>query len=162
MGKAARLLVLAQKRQASDWPDYKPLKEYHDGAYESDHVSPYTKSAGNVDAEVMVMLQDWSSDVRLSGPLDTDARDSGYTPSLPTNRNLADLLRKHFHLELHQVYGTNLFPFIKRGNLSASISHTDFVRAAREFAVPQIDIMKTRSLICLGMKNIQYTALRAE
>lgn len=152
MDKKTELLALARKRQQSWW-GYRPLEEYHGRAYECDHVSPYTKSAGNVDAEVMVMLQDWSSDERLSGPLDPWAKELGYTPDLPTNRNLADLLREHFQAELNQVYGTNLFPFIKRGNLSASISAKDFERAAREFAVPQIDIVKPRLVICLGLNT---------
>jgi restriction system protein len=134
------------------------LAEYHGGAYECDFVSPYTKSAGNVDADVMVMLQDWSSDERLSGPLDTNAKELGHTPTLPTNRNLTELLREHFHVALSEVYGTNLFPFIKVGNLSASIPTRELERAAREFAVPQIDIVGPRLVVCLGLET--FNALR--
>jgi len=36
-----------------------------------------------------VLLQDWISDKELSGPLDKYAQDWGFTPSQPTNRNLA-------------------------------------------------------------------------
>jgi hypothetical protein len=158
MDKLARLLTLARKRQESRWPGYRPLVEYHGGAYECDFVSPYTKSAGNVDADVMVMLQDWSSDERLSGPLDRHAAELGHTPSLPTNRNLVELLREHFQVALAEVYGTNLFPFIKVGNLSASISAKDFERAVREFALPQIDIVQPRLLVCLGLNT--FNSLR--
>jgi hypothetical protein len=58
LDKITRLRQLARKRQDTRWEGYKPLVECHGGKYECDLVSPYTKSTGNVDAEVMVMLQD--------------------------------------------------------------------------------------------------------
>jgi uracil-DNA glycosylase len=158
MNKAARLLDLAHKRQMSRWPGYKPLAEYHDGAYECDLVSPYTKAAGNIDAAVMILLQDWSSDDRLSGELDSCAATLGLTPSLPTNRNLDRLLKVHFGLSLRETYATNLFPFIKPGKLSSAIRGRDLQRAAREFAIPQIDIVLPRLVICLGLET--FNALR--
>lgn len=158
MDKAARLLELARRRQACRWTGYKPLADYHDGAYECDFVSPYTKSAGNVDATAMIVLQDWSSHDRLSAELDAEAVALGHTPSLPTNRNLARLLDVHLGLTLAETYGTNLFPFIKSGGLSSSIRSRDLERAAREFAVPQIDIVAPRLVVCLGLKT--FNALR--
>ncbi|MEZ6006497.1 MAG: hypothetical protein R3F05_01835 [Planctomycetota bacterium] len=65
-------------------------------------MAPYTKSAGSVDADVLLMLQDWSSSDFLSGPLDEDAIHYGHTPSLETNRNLKALLRDHLGLGLTQ------------------------------------------------------------
>lgn len=158
MDKAGRLLDLAHKRQSSRWPDYKPLTEYHNGIYECDFVSPYTKSAGNVDAKLMILLQDWSSDHRLSATLDESAVTLGLTPTLPTNRNLERLLKVHFGLDLYQTYATNLFPFIKPGPLNAAIRVRDLERAAREFALPQIDIVVPRLVICLGLAT--FNALR--
>ena len=153
MDKIAKLLELARARQASRWPGYRPLVEYHGGAYECDFVSPYTKSAGNVNAAVMVLLQDWSSHERLAGEFDRDAAELGHTPALPTNRNLVLLLKTHFQLELREVYGTNLFPFIKAGGLSSGIPESDLQRAAREFAIPQIEIVEPRLVICLGLRT---------
>jgi restriction system protein len=85
MDKRSALLALARKRQATRWDihkgsgKYKGIgdREYADGSYECDYVSPYTKTAGNVDAEVFVMLQDWSPDEGLKGPRDQDSVDSG-------------------------------------------------------------------------------------
>ena len=99
----------------------------------------------------MVLLQDWSSHGHLSGPLDEDARDIGHTPGEPTNRNLARLLKATFNLSIADVYGTNLFPFVKRGAMSARIPDADMVRAAREFALPQLEIVGPRLAICLGI-----------
>jgi uracil-DNA glycosylase len=156
--KVAKLLDLARVRQSSRWPGYKPLIEYHQGAYECDFVSPYTKSAGNVNADVMIVLQDWSSDERLSRELDPEAAELGHMPGLPTNRNLIRLLKTHFNLELGNTYGTNLFPFIKAGGLSSGIPVRDLERAASEFAVPQIEIIEPRLVVCLGLQT--FNALR--
>jgi hypothetical protein len=149
--KANRLLVLAHVRQAARWPGYTPLADYHDGAYEKDFVSPYTASAGNVNATVMILLQDWSSDENLRGAFDPESALLGLTPSLPTNKNLKRLLQEYFGLTLDRTYATNLFPFIKPGPMNARIPARDVMRAAREFAVPQIEIVAPRLLICLGL-----------
>jgi uracil-DNA glycosylase len=127
------------------------LADYHDGAYEKDFVSPYTASAGNVDATVMILLQDWSSDESLRGHFDPETALLGLTPSLPTNRNLSRLLQEHFGLTLDHTYATNLFPFIKPGALNAPIPARAVMRAAREFAIPQMEIVRPRLLICLGL-----------
>ncbi|WP_161967292.1 hypothetical protein [Fimbriiglobus ruber] len=158
MDKTERLLQLARLRQDSRWPGYKPLSEYHGGMYECDFVSPYTKSASDANAKVMIMLQDWSSHDRLSGPPDLEAAEYGHTPKLPTNQRLKQLLQKHFNLRLDETYGTNLFPFIKTGSLSSSIPVRDLDKAAREFALPQIEIVEPHLVICLGLKT--FVSLR--
>jgi hypothetical protein len=60
--KQKALKALARKRQRSRWHGYKNIGDYHRGVYDCLHVSPYTKSAGNVDSSIMVFLQDWTSD----------------------------------------------------------------------------------------------------
>lgn len=158
MDKRARLLALAKHRQAETWPGYHSIADYHHGAYECDHVSPVTKSAGHVDAQVMILLQDWSSHDALSGRLDIGARDLGYTPSEPTFRNLERLLSSTFDLSLSDVYATNLLPFVKPGGMSASLQERDLVRAAVEFGIPQIEIVRPKIVICLGMAT--FNAVR--
>jgi restriction system protein len=153
MNKQSLLLALAQKRKATHWPEYSPIGDYHDGVYECDFVSPYTKTAGNVDADIMVMLQDWSSARSLEGPLDLDCVRYGLTRTLPTNRRLAELLQSYFQVGLGDVYATNLFPFIKAGGISSSIPVRDLVRAAQEFALPQIRIVQPKLVVCLGLNT---------
>lgn len=65
MNKHSRLIALASLRQVTRWPGYTSIGDYDDGAYECAFVSPFTKTGGNVDAEVMVLLQDRSSDDEL-------------------------------------------------------------------------------------------------
>src|SRR5438876_8434129 len=131
MDKREALIKLARKRQRARWPGYKNLRDYHGGAYECLYVSPYTKSADNVDSRIMVFLQDWTSDESIRRGLDEDCIKLGYTPSLPTNKNLIKYLREHFHRELRQIFATNLFPFIKPKNMGSDIPKDDLVRAAR-------------------------------
>lgn len=166
MDKCAELRALAKLRQNADLALYKGnsdgrpknIGDYHDGAYECDHVSPYTKSAGNCDADIMVILQDWTCDERLSGPVMQHRVELGYNPDNDTNVNLIQLLRTTFGITLADTYATNLFPFIKKGRMNANISTADMLRAARDFALPQICIVKPMLVICLGGPT--FNALR--
>jgi hypothetical protein len=158
LSKRRRLLALAKLRQVTRWPDYKPIADYRDGVYECDFVSPFTKGAGNVNAEVMVLLQDWSSHDELNRGLDEETVRLGYSPTQPTSRNLERLLKTTFGLSLSDIYGTNLCPFVKRGGVSGQIPTRDLIRAAREFALPQIEIVRPRLVICLGL--VTFDALR--
>ena len=151
MSKRTELLTLSRIRKTSRWLGYSCIGDYHNGAYECDHVSPYTKAASNVDSKIFVLLQDWSSDLGLSGPLDECAKSLGYTPSEPTNQNLSRLLEKHFQVSTSQVFATNLFPFVKPGAMSERIPRADLVRAATEFAIPQVKIVNPSLVICLGL-----------
>ena len=58
--KKAKLLKLAKRRQETRLENYVCIGDFHDGVYECDHVSPITKTAGNVNADIMVVLQDWA------------------------------------------------------------------------------------------------------
>lgn len=158
MDKQNLLLKLAQDRKTTRWTGYGRIGDYHNGRYECDFVSPYTKSAGNVDAEIFVLLQDWSSDKSLRGSFDSDCELYGLTRKAETTKNLIELLRSHFSVELGDVYGTNLFPFIKSGNMNSYIPKPDLYRAAKEFALPQIRIVEPKLVICLGFNT--FNAIR--
>jgi uracil-DNA glycosylase len=158
MDKRTELLALVKLRKATRWPAYKCIGDYQKGAYECDFVSPYTKTAGNVDAEIMVMLQDWASDDGLGGPFHEPSATLGHDPSRSTNKNLTKLLDMTFGLTLQDTYGTNLFPFVKLGRMSAPIPQEDLIAAALQFALPQILIVKPKLVICLGL--VTFKALR--
>ena len=123
------------------------------------HVSPYTISAGNVNANVFVLLQDWSSHSFLSKPVNLEVRRLGHAPTLPTNRKLQALLRMHFSLDLASVYATNLFPFIKPKGLVGEIPKAALIRAANDYALPQIDIVRPSIVVCFGLAT--FNAIRS-
>ena len=160
--KHTRLLALSRRRQESEWPcerNYKCIGDYHGGVYECDFVSPYTIGARNVDSELMILLQDWASDDVLRNDYLEATVTVGHDPSRGTNKRLKELLRHHFRLELNEVYATNVFPFIKRGRMNRSIAKRDLVRAAREFALPQIEIVGPRLAVCLGKAAFNAVAI---
>lgn len=161
MDKRGQLAQLTQLRRESRWAGYTGIGDYHGGVYESDFVSPYTKSAGNVDAELMIVLQDWASADALSAPVDQDRVTFGLDPTRGTNTRLQALLRHHFQLELRDTYATNLFPFVKPGAMNAKIPATDLQRAAREFALPQIRIIRPVLAVCLGIATYNAIAVAA-
>lgn len=150
--KDLELRALGQKRQNTPPPGkYHPINRYEEGAYECDYVSPYTKSAKNVNAQVAIVLQDWASDDSLRGPLDQGAALLGYTPTAPTNVKLIQLLKTHFDLSIGDIFATNLFPFIKPGGMKAGIPAGLMLDAAKEFADPQIRIVRPKLVVCLGI-----------
>lgn len=158
--RARQLEALAVKRANSTPRGFKNIGEYHDGAYECAYVSPYTKAAHNLYSPILLILQDWISDDVLAGPLLEDAKCLGRLPNLPTNRNLDRLLKAHFDVALSETYATNLFPFIKPGNMSRDIPFSALREAAREYGLPQIDIIEPRLVVALGLKT--FNALRVE
>ena len=127
------------------------IGDFHGGAYESEFVSPWTKSAQKPDAQIMVVAQDWASEDYLSGPLDQQLIALGYDPNLPTNRNLQALLRRHFGVDFSEVFATNIFPFVKPGTMTGSISIRAVATCAQEFLFPQIEIVRPKLVICLGI-----------
>lgn len=156
--KKAALLDLAKRRQSTRLDGYASIGDFHDGFYECDHVSPWTKSGCNVNADVMVVGQDWSDDkVLAADPPKQFVAENGFDPSFPTNRNLDKLLLKHFSLTREECYLTNLFVFIKSGNASNALSLPDMEWSAREFTLPEIRVVSPRIVLALGLRT--YLAL---
>lgn len=145
------LRLLGHKRRSTCWDGYKGIGDYHGGIYECDFVSPYSKTAGEVDSKIMIILQDWSSDEHLSKPPNRRVAQEGRETSLPTNRNLDRLLNEYFGVSISEVYATNVFPFIKEGGMSARIPTRDFVRSAQEFTLAEIQIIRPKLIITLGL-----------
>ena len=155
--KLSQLKELGSQRQSKVYDGYSNLSDFHNGVYETDFVSPYTKTAHNVDSLIVLVLQDWASSDSLNAVnIDQDTVQLGYTPTWPTNTNLRLLLEETYNLRFQDVFITNLFPFIKKGNVSASIRQSDFNRAFEEFCWPQIKIVQPKLVVCLG-SAVYYT-----
>lgn len=151
--KTLLLKQLARKRQLDDQSCltkiYKQVGDIHGGVYDSwGLVSPWSRSACNVNASVMVVAQDWTSeDSARKQPSNFEL---GYSPELPTNRNLQSLLKDYFGMSFGDVYATNLFVFVKPGGLSSRIPSKDLLYSARTYTLTEIQIVKPRIVICLG------------
>ena len=150
---------LTRQRKADSLPGHACLHDFHDGAYDKhDYLSPWSLSAHNENADILIFMQDWSSQESLSGTFDCDAATIGYTPTLPSNKNLIDLLSKHFNKSLSEIYVTNLFLFIKPGNMSSTIPLRDMMYCANKYALPLIDIIQPSLVIALG--SLTYNSIR--
>jgi hypothetical protein len=161
VNKRKELLALAKKRQATRWGGCTGIGDYHAGVYECDHVSPITKTAGNYNSPIMVVLQDWWSDDGMTNPrpdMHEDCVKLGYGTKEPTITNLIRLLKGTFGLDLSDIYATNVFVFGKPGGKSASIPQALLLRSAREFTLPEILSVNPRLVICRGRDT--FNALR--
>ncbi len=161
MDKRQALLELAVKRKQTTYRDYKRLSDYNDGKHECDYVTPYTKGAGKVNADIFILLLDWASDKQMKKEIthEEEAEELlfGRTLNQKTNINLEMLLCKHFKIDLKDTYATNLFPYIK----SRDIPDKDLRWAAKEFALPQIAIVQPKLVICCGLDTFNAVRVAA-
>lgn len=160
--KKAALLELARKRQADDLSAFKgSYCHLRDLDCECDHVVPWTISAFNVDAELMLIAQDWASEDFLLNLDEEDRLEQkalGQIPWLETNKKLERRVLPQFGLAFADTYATDVFAFVKRGSMTARISFVDLVLSARRYTLPQIEIVRPQMVICLG--SASFNAVR--
>jgi len=154
--KQEALLELSRQRRSARLEGYACIGDFHNGLYECDHISPWTKSGCNMDADIMVIGQDWSSsEVLAADPPDSSTVKLGFNPKFPTNKNLNMLLERHFGVTRAECYLTNLFPFIKSGNATASIKMRDMAYCAKWYTLEEIRIVSPKIAICLGLQTFK-------
>lgn len=128
---------------------YKQVGDFHGGIYDEwKLVSPWSKSANNLDSQIMVVAQDWTSEEATKKPL--KHFELGHDPDLPTNKNLKMLLTENFGVSFSEIYATNLFVFVKPGNLSSKIPIGDLIYSAKKYTLEEIKIVQPKVVICLG------------
>jgi uracil-DNA glycosylase len=152
--KESKLLELARKRKAATPPvGYFNIGEFHNGRYECEYIFPWSISAHNVHAGVVLLAQDWASSDVLNGEQSKEVVRLGYNPELPTNKKLFDLLQRHLGLKFSDTYAMDVFPFVKEGGMSVRIPMCHLVEAAREYALPAIKIIEPKIVICVGFAS---------
>ncbi len=154
--KQESLKALALQRRYTRIEGYACIGDFHNGLYECDHISPWTKSGCNIDTDIMIIGQDWSSCDHLSqNPPDQTTAHLGFNPNLPTNQNLNQLLERHLGVTRSECYLTNLFPYVKSGNASANIQMNDMVDCAKRFTLKEIEIVCPKIAVCLGLQTFK-------
>jgi restriction system protein len=160
--KKSALLRLARGRQTDTLDGYS-RKYFHFRDFDCDceYVVPWTISACNVNADLMLIAQDWASEDFLNG-LNDDQRQTqralGQFPDLPTNLKTQDLLTEHMSISFRETYATDAFAFVKSGKMNARIPFRDLVRSAATYALPQIAIVRPKMVVCLG--SASFNAVR--
>ncbi|TGT72983.1 hypothetical protein EN802_14020 [bacterium M00.F.Ca.ET.159.01.1.1] len=165
--KLARIRELVSKRRDPDAGSaaagyttrYSKLGDFHGGVFDfDDHVVPWSISAFNLSAKIMLVAQDWASEDFLSEELDHEQRRLGHSPGLPSNQNLFRLLKTHLKTSFNETFATDAFVFVKPGKMSTRIHVRDLRRSALEYALPQVEIIKPQAVVCIG--SATYNALR--
>jgi restriction system protein len=154
MNKTDKLKNLATKRKNATLVGCKNVHEFQNGKFDTEfNVSPWTNSAKNVDADLMLIGQDWASEDWLNDPLNLQFASLGRNPNLETNKNI-DKYLKFFDLQFQDIYATNAFVFIKQGQMSSAISDKIFYECVVNYSIPQIEIVRPKMIICLGAKTL--------
>jgi len=124
------------------------------GAFDSSEIGPWTRWQGNLNANLMVVAQDWG-DVAAFQKQDGIDWDNS-----ETNRVLRDLLAAiGFNIDLPSsstgrglLFFTNAILCLKRGGAQAAVKTQWFRNCGAQFLKPQIEIVKPRVVICLGQR----------
>jgi hypothetical protein len=167
MSKLDALAELVRLRRNDTCPNMISLHDFEDGRWDLDHVVPlvvpWTKSACNVDAKLMIIGQDWASEKYFQRPKNrTSWRDTlrthlGQDPQLPTNRNIRRLLRC-FGIKWRQTYATDVSIFVKPGNMNGDVPDALLRYCAIKYTIPQLRIVRPKMVLCLGSRT--FNAVR--
>lgn len=124
------------------------------GKWDSDQIGPWSLWQANLDAELVVVGQDWS-DVSYFRKWEGRDQPSGN----PTNENLQKLLntigiqiRKPRDPQDQIVFFTNIILCLKAGGLQAPVKDNWLKNCSSTFFVPLIEIINPKVVIALGKK----------
>jgi DNA polymerase len=125
--------------------------EIEEGRYDSDHIGPWSRWQGNLDASLLLVAQDW-------GDTGYFIRQKGWErPTNPTNRTLVELLdliglpigRPGETVGQNIVFFTNAVLCLKEGGLQGRVQKQWFLNCA-PYLRRQIDIVRPKVVVALG------------
>jgi len=126
------------------------------GAFDSDHLGPWSRWQGNLDAKLLVVGQDW-------GGTEYFIRHRGFdTPRNPTNRHLRQLLESigiavpppSDTETVGEIFLTNAILCLKRGGLGAPVRTEWFKNCGKRYLQPLIDLIAPQVVITLGRRAL--------
>ena len=151
--KLNELGSLRSQDKLHDFPEgYMQVETFQNGSFNTKaFVSPWNLAANNVNSKIMLVGQDWAS-VEGINYVSNEVWRLGYDPNLRTNKNLSRLLFECFDLNFSDIYATNLFPFIKPGQMNAYIPTKLMKYSAQNYTLREISIVRPKLVICLGQR----------
>jgi uracil-DNA glycosylase family 4 len=127
------------------------------GRWDSHHIGPWPLWQGNLDAQVMIVGQDWGDTKYFVGWQGQDQPHGNRT-----NENLRQLLetigisvKDPQEPQQQVVFLTNLILCLKKGGLQASVADEWFTNCAKRFFLPLVDIIKPCVILVLGQKTTE-------
>lgn len=124
-----------------------------DGQYDTEHIGPWTGWHGSLDADLMVVGQDWGGCEYFIDEkgVETDDNDTntnlqlllasiGYEIGLPWEPRKSDGL-----------FFTNAVLCLKPGRLTGSVKAECFINCGVGFLKPQIELVQPKAVVTLGL-----------
>ena len=163
INKEAEYTKLVNKRKSYKFPEglVNPSKVLN-GIYDEDNqIGPWSKWQGNLEADIMLIGQDWGTvnffTESKGGPLDDSH----------TNRNLRELFNiigidvgypnnPNTHAP---VFFTNAILGLKEGAMAGSVKDSWLRNDAETFLKPTIDVVQPKIIITLGKKAYDSLAI---
>ncbi|MBK8965220.1 MAG: hypothetical protein IPM36_00805 [Lewinellaceae bacterium] len=160
MTRAEKYLQLVEFRQRATFPPgLQNPSQIEGGKFDCPQLGPWSLWQGNLDAEMLVIGQDWGDEnyFRLNGGRDTDDN--------LTDQNLRKLLTSigfdpgppSSPME-QPLFFTNGVLGIKSGGMSADLKHDWLRHSSLNFTGPLIEIIRPKLIITLGISA--YKAIR--
>ncbi|MCA9972143.1 MAG: uracil-DNA glycosylase family protein [Anaerolineales bacterium] len=159
MKKALYADLVAQRKACDACPD---LKNPFLLQFDSNEIGPWTRLHGDLNAEIMVVGQDWGDTryFKTNQGLD-DLRN-------PTTRMLEQLLQvAGFDVSLQSyeqgnrgLFLTNAILCLKEGGLQAKVESSWFKNCGQRFLRPQIELVAPKIVVALGQRA--YEAILVE
>lgn len=157
--KAMADLVTQRRNDLHSDPKYVSLSNFDGGFYDCEFVVPWTISAKNLDADLMIVAQDWASQEFLNRRNSQQQREkrklTGQDEDLATNRNLKSRLEEHFGFSFSQTFATDVFVYVKPGEMNGYIPMRYLEDCAKRYTIPQIEIVEPRMVVCLGASTFE-------
>jgi len=133
------------------------------GTYDAPHMGPWTRWAHDLNADLMVIGQDWGDEAYFRA---NDGLDKLTNPTNKTLRVLLDGVGRQIPAPPQRdadtsdeesramcgIYLTNALLWLKSGGLSAPVSDSWFGDAAVPFLKEQIEIVRPRVIVALGQR----------
>lgn len=126
-----------------------------EGRHDHDQIGPWSLWQGNLNADIVVVGQDWGD---LSYFSTWGGRDQ--PTGNPTNENLRELLKivgieigKPRDQQDQVIFLTNLILCLKTGGLQGCVEDRWFANCASAFFRPLVEIINPRVIITLGKKT---------
>lgn len=158
MDKADRYLKLVERRKAcACCPCLANASTIDGGRLDSDEIGPYSRWQGNLDADLMVVAQDFADGEGF--------REHRGWPGerVQTNLALVELVAEagiaieppRYGVADDHLFFTNAVLCMKQGGMQARIPESCFAECGRRFLRPAIELVSPKVVVTLGSKAMR-------
>ena len=148
--------LVIERKACRRCQDLKNPSDVEGGCYDSDHIGPWSRWQGNLDAPVMVVGQDWGDTRYFLKYQGVEG------PGNPTNKTLAMLLGT-IGIAIGEpgqtdgadvVFFTNAILCLKEGGLQGDVRR-EWFQCCRPFLQRQIEIISPKVVVGLGQRAFE-------